>query len=281
MEYKFPNKGLLERHSGDLKENEYSLSEIVYQNDFKNKLVFPVGMDDEKEKYYIDFEAKSSILIAGETGSGKSMYLNSIILSYLLKNSPDELQLILIDPRGVEFNSYYGIPHLYGRVYSDKPGVLSVFSYVMDTLEKRRDLFLKSNKRDITAYNLEAKEKLSHIVIVIDEILDIIDSAEIESSIDRILMEGYKFGIHIIIATNSYFKNHFKQEKINLFNYVLTFDLASEEQAKYIKISKANLLHGNWEALIKCVGNKLLKVQTPYVSIQDIEEVINYIIREN
>ncbi len=283
MEYKFPNKNLLEKHSSELDSDQkyYNLSKLIYQNDFKNKLVFPVGIDNNKEKYYIDLELKSSILIAGETGSGKSMFLNSIIISFLLKNTPSELEFILIDPRGVELNVYNGIPHLYQKVFTDEFSTEKALNYVDYTMEKRREIFIKNKNRNIDEYNKRNNEKIPHLIIILDEVVDIINSSKIQNIICKILSEGYKFGIHLILATNGYFKQYFSKETIKMFDYILTFDLASQEQANYIKISDSNLLSAVGDALIKCPGDKIVNIQTPYVSLHDIEEVVNYIKSEN
>ena len=283
MEYKFPNKNLLEKHSSELINDKryYNLSKLIYQNDFNSKLVFPVGIDDNKEKYYIDFEFKSGILIAGETGSGKSIFLNSIIISFLLKNTPAELEFILIDPRGVELNAYNGIPHLYKYVFKDELSSLEALKYVINTMEKRREIFIKNGNRNIDEYNKKNEAKMSHLMIVLDEVIDIISSSEVQTIIYNILSEGYKFGIHLLLATNGYFKQYFDKETINMFDYILTFDLASQEQANYIKISDSNLLSATGDALIKCPGDKIVNIQTPYVSSRDIEEIVKYIKSEN
>ena len=118
-------------------------------------------------------------------------------------------------------------------------------------------------------------------MIVLDEVIGIISSSEVQTIIYNILSEGYKFGIHLILATNGYFKQYFDKETINMFDYILTIDLASQEQANYIKISDSNLLSAAGDALIKCPGDKILNIQTPYVSLHDIEEVVNYIKSEN
>lgn len=277
MEYVLPDKKLLEKRSDEIKgiKEYYNLSKLVYHKDFRDKLVFPIGISEENEKYYIDFNLKSGMLVSGETGSGKSIFLNSVIISLLLKNTPDDLQFIFIDPRDVEFKAYEGIPHLYGSVYSDKDESFKVLKQVMKIMEERQKLFIKNKVTDIESYNENNENKLPQILLVIDEILDILDAEMVKKFVDKILIEGYKYGIHLILATSSYFKTYFEQETTDMFNYILTFDLASKEQANFIRIKYSDLLSLHGDALVRKQSN-ILDIQTPYVSDKDIEEITNF-----
>lgn len=278
MEYELPSKSLLEKSNDEIKVDKryYSLSKLVYHKDFKDKLVFPIGIDNNKDKYYIDFNLKSGMLISGQTGSGKSMFLNTILISLLLKNTPEELQFVFIDPRNVEFKAYEGIPHLLKKVSSDKNESICILRNLMLIMEQRRELFIKNKLSNIESYNSTTDKKMPQIILIIDEIFDILESDKVKKTINKILSEGYKFGIHLILATNSYFKTYFDEETINMFNYVLTFDLASEEQANFIKIKSANLLSTYGEALVKKQEKDILDVQAPYTSDNDIDAITNF-----
>lgn len=282
MNYNYPSKDLLEERSSELDNNKYyGLKNMIYSRDFNDKLLLPIGIDDQNEKYFINMHEESGLLITGETGSGKSILLNDIVISLLFKNNPKELQLFFIDPRNVEFNIYKDIPHVKGNVYSSLIESLVVLKMILDTLEERRKLFIKNNAKNIDNYNIDSKNPLPQVVLIIDECSDIFRYKEANIYIKRILSEGYKFGVHLIMATSSYLKEYSDTEIIDMFNYIISFDLASEEQAKYLRIKKANLLSICGEALVKCEGDNIVNIQVPYVSDLDIEEVVDYIIKEN
>ncbi len=280
MSYILPNKDLLEKNSKEIEGEDryYNLSKLVYKKDNEKKLLFPIGIDKEHEKYYIDFEEKTSILIEGETGSGKSVFLNSIIISLLLKNTPEELQFVFIDPRNIELSLYNEIPHLYKETASSVYESLDAIKYIIDIINERKDLFSKQKVKNIHDYNEKADDKLPQVLLVVDEAADLLNIKETEDFIYSIIPDGYRYGIHIIIATNSYIKNVFNPKMIEQFDYIITFDLATEEQATLIKINGSNLLTVYGEALIKLNNNdQLYNVQTPYISIKDIKAVTEFI----
>lgn len=283
MNYIYPNKQILEKRSSELgnAERYYSLSKMIFERDFKEKLLFPLGIDNEKEKYYINLIDKSGLFISGETGSGKSIFLNDIVISLLLKNSPEELQLVFVDPRNVEFNNYCEIPQVKNKVFSDAESCVKELMSLLNIIEERKILFSNVGSKNIIDYNETQENKIPHIVVIIDESADLVEYKASKDYIRRILLDGYKFGIHIILATSSYLKNSFDPETINMFSYVLSFDLASEEQAKYIQIKKANLLSVYGEALVKLDDDSIVNIQVPYVSDHDIEEVVNTIKNTN
>lgn len=283
MEYILPEKELLEKNSLEIQNDKkyYNLSKLIYKKNNDRKLLFPIGIDQDKEKYYIDLYDKTSMFIVGETGSGKSVFLNSIIISLLMKNKPSDLQFIFIDPRNVELSSYNNIPHLYRHSISSIDESINALKYIMDIMEGRKKIFNDKKVEDIEKYNEISYEKLPQIILIIDEAMDILCSEKTENMINRLLPDGYKFGIHLIISTSSYIKNGFALSSMKLFDYIITFDLASKEQANFIKIHNANLLSVYGEALVKCNGNKIIDIQTPYVSEHDIKEVTDFIKNQN
>ena len=275
--YKLPNKNLLEKETEGLDNDKYyNLSKLIYHKDFKDNFIIPLGIDEYKEKYYLDLKNISGILISGETGSGKSIFLHSIIISLLLKNTPEELKYIIYDKRDVELSNYLSLPHLYKNIDS-----FDDLSYVVNLIINRQELFIKENVTNIDKYNEKSNDKLSRIVVFIDEMGEISNLDLFKNNLTKILTEGYKYGIHLILATSSYLKDYYDSKLIDLFNYVLTFDLASKEQAKFVKIDDANLLNIEGDALIRCKNNNIINIQTPYVSNKDIENVINYIKNNN
>ena len=144
MGYVFPEKELLEKNSEEICDEKkyYNLSKLIFKRDFNNKLLIPLGISKDGDEYYIDFNEKTSMFIAGETGSGKSVYLNDIIISLLLKNSPEDLQFVFIDQRNVELNMYNGIPLLYEECASSVDKSLELLNYVIKTIEKRKESFI-------------------------------------------------------------------------------------------------------------------------------------------
>lgn len=276
MDYNYPDKKILEKRSEELGKDDryYNLRKLIFQKDFNNKLLIPLGIDGNNEKYYIDLIDKSGLFISGETGSGKSNFLNDIIISLLLKNSPEELQLILIDSKNVEFNIYNEIPHIYNK--KNITDINTSLIYLKEEMKRRRELFASNNVKRIEDYNSNSKEILPHLVLIIDE-TELPDNCVDHNDLIRgILSEGYKLGLHLILATSSYLKDNYDSKMLNEFNYVISFDQASEEQAEYLKIKKANLLSVYGEALIKLDDESIANIQVPYVSDKDIEEVVNF-----
>lgn len=282
MSYVLPDKSLLEERSPEIDDNKkyYNLSKITFKKDLDNKLLFPVGVNPD-DKYYIDMQNRSSMLILGETGSGKSIFINSIIISLLLKNTPDELKLLFIDPRGAELGLYSGIPHLLKPVVRTKEQSLFELKKLLKELKNRENKLIEKNVKNIGDYNEISDDKMPHIVAIIDEAANIIADKNFEDIMIELLTVGYRCGIHVIISTNSYLRDQLSKFIINAFDYVLTFDLAMQEQADYISINEADLLTVYGEALIKCNGTNIINLQTPYVSDKDIENVVNYIKKQD
>lgn len=282
MTYILPSKDLLEKHSNELDDEKkyYSLSKLTYKKNLDYKLLFPVGID-KNNNYFMDLTEVSSILITGETGSGKSVFLNSLIISLLLKNSPEELKFFFVDPRNVELSLYNGIPHLINKVAFSKEDSLNVFRDLNDEIEKRIELFVEKSVKSIKDYNNKFASKLPHILVVIDEAADIISEEDFKNKVSTIVRNGYKYGVHLILASSSYLKNYIPTKILNSFDYLLTFDLASKEGAKYIKMKGSDLLTIYGEALVRCRDDKIINIQTPYVSTKDIDEVVNFIKSHN
>ena len=281
MKYKLPDKSLLEEKSAEIIDNKYyyNLSKLIFKKDLDKKLLFPVGINSE-DKYFIDLKEKSSMFITGETGSGKSMFLNSIIISLLLKNTPDELMFLFVDPRKVELLPYEKLPHTLSDIASSKEEGLGLIKSLKKELEKRQSLFLQNNVKTIDDFNEITNNKLPHIIMIIDEATDLIKDKHFEDKLIEIINDGYRYGIHIIISTSSYLKDDLSKFFLNSMNYIVTFDLATKENADYIKIKEADLLTVYGEALIKCNGTEIIDLQTPYISTKDICKVVDFITKQ-
>lgn len=280
-EYIFPNKDLLNETIKNSEDDRYyPLSKILLKKELNDKLIVPIGVIDGKEKYYLDLKEATGMFICGETGSGKSVFLDSIITTLLLKNTPEELQFLFIDPNMVELNEYDGIPHLLKNTVSDSRISLRELNNILDIINYRRDVFVENKVTNIESFNENNDEKMSHIIIVIDESSDIMRINESINILEKILDEGYRFGIHLILATSSYLKKDFSKEFINLFTYVLSFDLASDDQAEFINLRNSNWLKVTGEAIVKENGI-ITRVQTPYISTEEIKKIVSFIIKHN
>lgn len=268
-----PSKDLLEKNK--LNEKFYNLSKLTYKKDLDNKLLFPIGIDSNKEKYFMDLKDISGLLIVGETGSGKSNFLNSIIISLLLKNTEEDLRFIFVDPRNVEFNNYNVLPHLIANIYDTNKFFIECDNIIRE-MERRRDLFASKLIKNISDYNNKNENKLNHIILVIDEASEMLINKDIIDKLNIILTDGYKFGIHILLSTSSYLKNNVNKMFINRFKYTFSFDLANKDQADFLGIEDANLLSVNGDAFVKCKEKNIYRIQTPFVSENDIKNIVDF-----
>ncbi len=170
----------------------------------KSKLAVVLGRDTASKPIIVDLDRMPHCLVAGTTGSGKSVLINAFISSLLFRNSPDELKLILIDPKRVELTNYNGIPHLLTPVITEQEKILSALKWSMAEMDRRYKLFQSVGVRNITGYNeMSGFQALPYIVIFIDELADLMMFApvEIEDAITRIAQLARATGIHLVVAT--------------------------------------------------------------------------------
>ncbi len=170
----------------------------------KSQLAIALGRDTSSKPIIVDIDRMPHCLIAGTTGSGKSIMLNAVITSLLFRNSPDELKLLLIDPKRVELTNYNGIPHLLTPVITEPEKILSSLKWAMAEMDRRYKSFQSVGVRNITGYNeMSGFQALPYIVIIIDELADLMMFApvEIEDAITRIAQLARATGIHLVVAT--------------------------------------------------------------------------------
>lgn len=172
--------------------------------DRKNKLLVPLGLDVSGKPVVSNIAKMPHVLIAGQTGSGKSVLLNSWIASFLFRTTPSEVKLILIDPKRVEFTQYEGVPHLYTPVIVEKEKIVHALEWATNEMDRRYKLFAQVGARNIETYNeISGFQALPYIVIIIDELADIIlfAPARVEDAICRVAQMARATGIHLVIAT--------------------------------------------------------------------------------
>lgn len=254
--------------------------------DAKSKLTVCLGEDVAGEPVYFDIAKMPHLLIAGTTGSGKSVCINSIIMSILYKASPDDVKLILIDPKKVELSIYNGIPHLLVPVISDTKTAASALSWAVGEMERRYGLLESVGVREITAYNrvIEGNpdyEPMDRIVIIIDELADFMMTAPdaVEDSICRIAQKARAAGMHLILGTQRPSTNVITGLiKANIPSRI-AFTVSNNTDSRVIldKGGAENLI-GKGDMLFSPVGAlKLRRVQGAFVTETEVDEVVKYI----
>lgn len=272
--YILPTKELLSKSEElfDKNSDYFSLSKMIFKKDLSKKLTVPLGIDTSGEKYYIDMQSVPALLICGTTGSGKSVFLDNMIITLLLKNNPDELRFMFFDPKLIELGEYDGIPHL--MVDTDKEYDTDKLNFILKLLKDRKRLL---NDKTILEHNKNSENKLSQIFIIVDESIDVMQYDGINKIINEIIDNGVSLGVHLVLATNAYIQKDFSSRMINKFPYIISYDLTDKKQATYLNIEGSDLLEDKGTALVKCRDNKLIKLQTPYISSKEINRVVEFI----
>ena len=183
-----------------------TLRELLESKEFRERphnMMIALGKDVAGKVWFADLPRMPHLLIAGATGSGKTVCINTVILSLLFQNSPETLRFIMVDPKRVELTLYNGIPHLLTPVITDSAKTVNALKWTIGEMERRFDVLSKSGKRDIGTYNKYASDKLPYIVFVIDELADLMatSGAEVEAGIIRIAQMARAVGIHLVVAT--------------------------------------------------------------------------------
>lgn len=250
-------------------------------------LEMAIGKDVEGNSIICDLAKMPHLLIGGTTGSGKSVGINSMIMSMLMRATPDQVRFIMIDPKRVEFTPYNGIPHLYVPVVTEPKEAASALSWGVAEMERRLKVFSKAGARNIAQYNEmvqtgeiedESAESLPYIVIIIDELADLMMNVgkEVEFSISRIAQLARAAGIHLIVATQRPSANVVTGLiKANITNRI-SFNVASGLDSRVIlDVSGAESLIGNGDMLLSQPElAKPLRVQGCFVSSEEINNVV-------
>ncbi|MDF4038683.1 DNA translocase FtsK [Staphylococcus aureus] len=263
-----------------------NLRSIIESPSFKNaesKLTVAMGYRINNEPLLMDIAKTPHALIAGATGSGKSVCINSILMSLLYKNHPEELRLLLIDPKMVELAPYNGLPHLVAPVITDVKAATQSLKWAVEEMERRYKLFAHYHVRNITAFNKKAPydERMPKIVIVIDELADLMMMApqEVEQSIARIAQKARACGIHMLVATQRPSVNVITGLiKANIPTRIAFMVSSSVDSRTILDSGGAERLLGYGDMLYLGSGmNKPIRVQGTFVSDDEIDDVVDFI----
>ncbi|MCG3399722.1 DNA translocase FtsK [Staphylococcus massiliensis] len=263
-----------------------NLKSIVDDDKFKkaeSKLTVAMGNRINNDPLLMDIQKTPHALIAGATGSGKSVCINSILVSLLYRNHPEELRLLLIDPKMVELAPYNDLPHLISPVITDVKAATQSLKWAVDEMERRYKLFAHYHVRNITAFNKKAKyeDRLPKIVIVIDELADLMMMApqDVEQSIARIAQKARACGIHMLVATQRPSVNVITGLiKANIPTRIAFMVSSSVDSRTILDSGGAERLLGYGDMLYLGNGmNKPIRVQGTFVSDDEIDRVVDYI----
>lgn len=250
----------------------------------KSKLTIALGKDITGNPVVADLSQMPHLLIAGATGSGKSVCINTIIISILYKASPYEVKMLLIDPKVVELTTYNGIPHLLTPVITDAKKAASALNWVVSEMENRYRKFAKTGVRDIQRYNEKINENTSlmpQIVVIIDELSDLmmVAPADVEDAICRLAQMARAAGIHLVVAT--------QRPSVDVITGVIkanipsriSFAVSSQTDSRTIlDMNGAEKLLGKGDMLFYPVGfSKPKRIQGTYITEKEVEEVVKFI----
>ena len=267
--------------------NELVTMKEVFVNDEDNSpLSVALGKDVSGESMFTRIDKTPHLLIAGSTGSGKSVCVNTIITSILLKNKPDKVKLIMIDPKMVELSIYDGIPHLLTSVVTDPIKAADVLHKVVLEMENRYREFARARVRNMEGYNkIAAKDsdykELPYIVVIIDELADLmmVSSKEVEESIARIAQKARAAGIHMIIAT--------QRPSVDVITGVIKTNIPSRiafavsssiDSRTILDKSGAETLLGKGDMLyLSADSSKPVRIQGAFLSDEEVEKVVDYV----
>ncbi|WP_294561923.1 DNA translocase FtsK [uncultured Traorella sp.] len=259
-----------------------------YEN---SKLLFALGKDLLGQPVYGELNKMPHLLIAGATGSGKSVCVNSIIISLIMRARPDEVKLLLIDPKKVEFTAYQNIPHLIGPIIHDGDEANTALKVIVEEMDRRYDLFSKAGVRNIAGYNEkcdqypeEGHTKLPWIVVIIDELADLmlVAAKEVEASIQRITQLARAAGIHLVVAT--------QRPSVDVITGLIKSNIPSRiafavssavDSRTILDQQGAEKLLGSGDMLYIPIGEQSpIRVQGVYVSDEEVNRVTEFVSKQ-
>jgi S-DNA-T family DNA segregation ATPase FtsK/SpoIIIE len=284
IEAPIPGKSLVGVEVPNQRKANVTLKEVFLSEAYKERksaLTIALGKDVAGKGWVGDITKMPHLLVAGATNSGKSVCLNSIIVSLLYQNNPDDLRLIMVDPKRVEMQPYNGIPHLLTPVITDVGKTINALKWCLNEMDKRFDILSSSGKRDIKSYNENAKMKMPYIIFIIDELADLMVAAQkdIESGVIRLSQMARAVGIHLILAT--------QRPSVNIITGVIkanmparaAFSVASSMDSRTILdtmgaeklLGRGDMLYANAEM------SKPVRLQGAFVGDQEIKKIVRFI----
>ncbi len=289
MEAPIPNKSLVGIEVPNKTRFNVYARQLIESEDFQNadsRLWACLGKDVAGKPIYFDISKMPHMLVAGATGMGKSVCINTIIVSMLYKARPDEVKLILIDPKKVEFGVYNGMPHLLVPVVTDPKKAAGTLQWAVNEMERRFELIESVNMRDIKTYNAitagdPEKDFMPHVVIIIDELADLMMTAadDVETSICRLAQKARAAGIHLILGT--------QRPSVDVITGLIksnipsriAFTVASQIDSRTIlDTAGAEKLIGKGDMLFNPVGAmKPIRVQGAFISEDEVINITNFI----
>ena len=293
IEAPIPGKAAVGIEVENSKPSPVLIRELIDSEEFmgaQSKIEFVVGKDISGNNIVADMKDMPHLLVAGATGSGKSVCINSIITSFLYKAKPSELKLIMIDPKMVELGNYNGIPHMLTPVVTDPRKAARALAIAVDEMEKRYELFSKEYVKDLGSYN----EKMRHerryadckpeIIIIIDELADLMMAApnDVENAICRLAQKARAAGMHLIVATQRPSVDVVTGLiKANIPSRIAFTTTSSIDSRTILDTTGAEKLLGKGDMLFSPVGaTKPYRVQGPFISSEEIEKVIKFVKKE-
>ena len=259
------------------------LSEIISSSNFTKKdIKLPIALGKSISGIPVveDLTAMPHLLIAGTTGSGKSVCINTIILSLLYKHGPDKCKFILVDPKMLELSTYEGIPHLLCPVITEAKRAASVLGWVVKEMESRYRLMTRIGVRNIDGYNAKHKLPMPYIVVIVDEMSDLmlVASKEIEGYIQKLSQMARAAGIHIIMATQRPSVDVITGTIKANFPTRISFQVTSKIDSRTILGEQgAEQLLGKGDMLYMSSANRMVRIHAPFVSENEIEKINDYL----
>lgn len=289
MEAPIPGKAAIGIEVPNKKQTPVYFREIIESEEFEKTdapVACALGKDIEGKPVVTDLSAMPHLLIAGATGSGKSVCINTLIVSLLYKYSPDEVKLLMVDPKVVELSVYNGIPHLLIPVVTDPKKAAGALHWAVNEMDRRYNLFAENGARNITSYNKMVnkgilKEKLPYIVMIVDELADLmmVCPGDVEESICRLAQKARAAGMHLVIAT--------QRPSVDVITGVIkanipsriSFSVSSQIDSRTIlDCGGAEKLLGRGDMLFRPIGkSNTTRVQGAFISEEEVEQVVDHV----
>lgn len=299
IEAPIPGKAAVGIEIPNLEATTVSFREVLKDIPEKKKdsrLLVPLGKDVTGVSVFAELDKMPHLLIAGATGSGKSVCVNGIICSLLMRTRPDEVRLMLVDPKKVELSNYNGVPHLLSPVITDPKKAAKALRVVVEEMERRYELFASVNARNMAGYNEYAKmhneshdeanqkEILPFIVVILDEVADLmmVASKDVEDCIMRISQMARAAGIHLIVATQRPSTDVITGVvKANIPSRIAFAVSSSIDSRTILDMSGAEKLLGKGDMLFSPMGASApIRVQGSFVSDAEVEAIVNFVSKQ-